>query len=100
MHDPIDTAALTAELQERFKGREALVMFCRDYLIPAMNDAYRDGKVGVSGYGLDPAAEIAAFEKAEGPLSAQGRRRVAVFIRCLNAAYTQGQQDAQRGAEA
>lgn len=94
MHYPIDAAAHIAALQEQFKGREKLIEFCRGYLIPAMNDAYQDGRAEVSGYMQDPAAEISAFEKTNGPVSAQGKRRIAAFICCLNAAYAQGQRDA------
>lgn len=93
MHYPINAAAHIAILQEQFKGRERLIEFCRDYLIPAMNDAYQDGKAGASGYMQDPAAEIAAFERDKGPVSAQGKRQIAAFICCLNAAYAQGRGD-------
>lgn len=94
MHYPIDAAAHIAALQEQFKGRENLILFCRGYLIPAMNDAYQDGRAGASGYMQDPAAGIAAFERDKGPVNAQGKRYMTAFIRCLNAAYAQGQRDA------
>ena len=42
----------------------------------------------------DPAAGIAAFERDKGPVNAQGKRYMTAFIRCLNAAYAQGQRDA------
>ena len=94
MHYPIDAAAHITAIQEQFKGRERLAEFCRNYLIPAMNDAYQDGRAGASGYMQDPAAEIAAFERDKGPVSAQGKRRIEAFIHCLNTAYAQGQRDA------
>ena len=93
MHYPIEAAAHIAALQEQFKGREKLIEFCRGYLIPAMNDAYQAGKAGAPGYMQDPAAGIAAFERDKGPVSAQGKRYMTAFIRCLNAAYAQGQRD-------
>lgn len=91
MKYPIDTNRYIESTRVLYgaKGEEV----CRDYLIPAMNDAYRDGKAGAAGYPKDPAAEIAEYEAQRGPMSSDwGRRFTAAFIRCLNVSYAQGRR--------
>lgn len=96
MKFPVVVEDYLAVLEGRFDPSETLIDFFRKVLIPAMNDAYRDGRAGAPGYMRDPAEVIAAYEALDGPLNDTGKRCVDVCTRCLNAAYAQGQRDAGR----
>lgn len=71
--------------------------FCREYLAPAMSDAYKDGVAGAAGYPMDPAAELAALDRLRGPASHWGERFISELVRCLNLSYAQGRRDAAAG---
>lgn len=62
---------------------------------PALVNAYQDGKAREPGYPLDPAEEIASFEKAKGPLREGAKRLIAALIHNMNAAYSLGQHEGQ-----
>ena len=92
MKYPINPDRYITAMQAQLGPHADIVESFRDYYIPAMNEAYQDGKAGAPGYPQSPAAEIAAFEEAKGPLTAFGRQFITAFIGCLNSAYAQGQQ--------
>ncbi len=96
---PISVEQYIAAMQAQFGSNAQAEDICRNYYLPAMNNAYQDGKAGEPGYPMDPVAEITAFEKVQGhPVSDWGKRFIAAFVHSLNAAYTQGQQTAKEAA--
>ncbi len=94
MKYPINIERYIAAMRERFGENALVVDVYRDCHLPALNDAYRDGQSGESGYPMLPEAEIRDFERAEGPVSDQGRRLIGAFVRDLNDAYAEGERDA------
>jgi len=94
MKYPINIERDIAVMRERFGENARAAEICRDCYLPALNDAYRDGQAGESGYPMLPETEISDFERAEGPVSDCGRRLIGAFVRDLNAAYAEGERAA------
>lgn len=83
-----DAEAIAAGIRAACGPCEAAEEFCRDYLAPALNNAYQRGKV-------DAAAWLNISEtETGGPLNDLEKRHLAGFLECLNAAYAKGQRAA------
>lgn len=97
MTSPVRTEQYITAMQKLFNANATAEDIYRSYYFPAMNAAYQDGKAGEPGYPMTPEAEITAFEDAQGyPACDWSKRFIAVFVRSLNAAYTQGREKARR----
>lgn len=97
MHHTSTIAQIVA-MQEQFGTDTPPEEICRSHILPLVHMAYRAGKAETPGFPLDAKTEISACEKVTGPIGDRCKQFISTFVRCLNAAYAQGQRDTKGAA--
>jgi len=90
---PINIEQYIAAMRERFGPDARAEELYQGYYLPALNEAYQDGKTGELERLRDPDEEIAAFERVNGSVSGWCKQLITAFVHDLNVAYAQGRRD-------